>query len=62
MIKKRRGEKCFAPTFPIWMFFYLSFGITPIQDRIGVFVRVRRKQTISRSFLDKMSSCERRHD
>jgi hypothetical protein len=32
MIKKRRGEKCFAPTFPIWMFFsYLSFGITPAQ-------------------------------
>jgi|GEM_PF-1697573 len=30
--------------------------------QIGVFVRVSRKQTISRSFLDKMNSRERRND
>lgn len=40
---KNVGAKNVSPLhFPSGCFFYLSFGITPIQDRIGVFVRVSR--------------------
>ena len=108
MIKKRRGEKCFAPTFPIWMFFLpiiwhhanlgQNWGICESQLRYKLksdkllykataldesanssaeqpvnavgsqssetkdIEELGERQTLSRSFLDKMNSRERRND